>query len=110
MTCQMCTERGKTWNGSDPQCAFEDGIFNADNWNCATMNELRAIAENISISYRHDPNAASFGAVPFESGFIVMTWYKNRGKTGNAQVMWDDEPTKPLTEEIALEAIKYHLK
>lgn len=65
------------------------------------------MASRVDLHYRNDLDSASFGAVPFEEGYIVMTWYKERGTTGNAQVMWDDEPTKPLTEEIALSAIEY---
>jgi len=108
MPCKLCKERGKTWEGSDPKCAFESGTFNMDNWNCATMNELRDIAGEIGLNYRNGLDSASFGAVPFEEGYIVMTWYKSRGKTGNAQVMHDNEPAKPLTEEIALQAINHH--
>lgn len=107
MTCLLCLSRGKNWNGDDPKCAFENGVFNPDNWNCATMNELREIAEKVGLTRRNDLDSASFGAVPFEEGYIVMTWYKNRGTTGNAQVMWDGEPTHPLTEKVALEAIQY---
>jgi hypothetical protein len=35
----MCKQRGKTWEGADPQCAFENGIFSSENWNCATADE-----------------------------------------------------------------------
>lgn len=107
--CVMCKTRGKPWKGSDPKCAFTDGRFNRDNWNCATMNKLREIADANGLSDRDDMAAGSFGAVPFEgddySGYIVMTWYKSRGKTGNALVMWDDEPVRELTEADAREAI-----
>jgi hypothetical protein len=72
------------------------------------MNALRDIAEdNNFITYYEDSKC---GVVPFESdnlsGFIVMTWYKSRGETGNAVYMFDDDPIQELTEEIALLAIK----
>lgn len=109
MVCKMCQERGKTWEGSDPACAFGENLFNSHNWNCATMNELRDIAFKLGLTNRNDSDSASFGAVPFGEGYIAMTWYKNRGATGNAVVMWDNNPLKELTEEIALEAIGQYL-
>jgi hypothetical protein len=54
MACKLCNERGKTWNGDDPVCAFENGVFSNDNWNCATMNKLRNISEELDKSMRHD--------------------------------------------------------
>ena len=111
MPCGMCRERGKTWTGSDPRCAFENGVFNPDNWDCATMNALRERAEELGTDFRDDMAAASIGYVPFESedgaGYVVMTWYKDRGRTGQAIVMWDDEEPRPLTEEDALAALDY---
>jgi len=48
MACRLCEQRGKTWEGSDPKCAFESYGFSHDNWNCATMNRLREIAKRYS--------------------------------------------------------------
>lgn len=114
MTCKMCRERGKTWQGDDPQCAFNGEYFNTVNWNCATMNALRERAEEIGTARRDDNAAASIGYVPFENGddelgggYVVMTWYKNRGRTGFAQVMSDDYWPRPLTEKVALSALEY---
>lgn len=100
--CKLCRTRGQTWVGDPPRCAFAlDGKFSSDNWNCATMNELRELALPTQIW----SNNESCGVVPFEDGFIVMTWYKRRGQTGNAIVMLNDNSVKPLDEETALEAI-----
>lgn len=111
MACRMCGERGKTWAGSDPKCAFEGSVFSGDNWNCATMNALRGRAEQLGTVFRDDLAAGSIGYVPFDgpggSGYVVMTWYKDRGTTGNAVVLWDDEKPRPLTEEDALAALEY---
>lgn len=116
MTCKLCQERGKTWEGADPRCAFDDnGIFNKDNWNCATMNKLRNISEELDKTTRDDNSCGSIGYVPmvhdyapddFDTfgGYIVMMWYKERGKTGNALFMSDDE-TFPLTVQHAELAI-----
>ena len=45
--CPRCRARGKTWRGSHPRCAFKtpEQVFNPDNWNCATANTIREIAE-----------------------------------------------------------------
>jgi hypothetical protein len=116
MPCKLCRERGKTWNGDDPRCAFAfDGRFNRDNWACETMFELRRIAYRLGTVTRDDMECASIGYVPYvdedsdePNGYIVMTWYKDRGTTGNAIVMSDDNPIRELTEEMALKAIEWN--
>lgn len=110
--CKRCETRGQTWAGDAPTCAFDKhGNFTADNWNCATMNALREAARIIGTAYHDDDAAASIGTVPFESddysGYIVMTWYKNRGRTGNALIMWDDHEPRTLTEADAEAALRY---
>ena len=109
--CPLCKQRGKTWEGDNPKCAFARFRFSFDNWNCATMNKLREIAEQIGLKWRADLTCGSFGAVPFEGeeyqGYIVMTWYKERGTVSNAILVCDDEPTMELNLTIALEAIEY---
>lgn len=111
MSCKLCQKRGKTWKGDDPKCAFENGKFSSDNWACATMDELRGISMQLDLHYRDDDGAGSFGAVPVvtddDTGFVVMTWYKNRGRTSQAYVIWDIRGVSELTEEIALQAIEY---
>lgn len=128
MPCKMCRARGKTWEGGDPKCAFALDAFHTDNWNCATMNALRTIAvgpmdgwepEPGRLHRRIDDAAGSFGAIPFcdiecpddeyHSGYVVMTWYKSRGQTGRALVMWDDNSPRNLTEATALAVIGQHL-
>lgn len=111
MACRMCRERGKTWAGDEPRCAFENGLFSRDNWNCATMNALRERAEQLGSVFRDDLAAGSIGCVPFEgpddSGYVVMTWYKDRGATGNAVVLRGDGGPRLLTEQDALAALEY---
>lgn len=117
MACKLCENRGKTWEGDNPKCAFdENGVFNSDNWNCATMNKLRDIADSMDTDFRDDNSCGSIGYVPMDNdyapdnfdtfgGYIVMSWYKNRGRTGNAVFMTDDGTT-PLTIKHAEVAIK----
>jgi len=77
MACRMCRERGKRWAGDEPRCAFENGVFSGDNWNCGTMNVLRERAEQLGTIFRDDLAAGSIGCVPFEgpedSGYVVMS-------------------------------------
>lgn len=120
MTCKLCDKRDKTWSGDDPKCAFDNnGIFTKDNWNCATMNELRNIVDKVETNFRDDNSCGSIGYVPmvhdyasddFDTfgGYIVMMWYKERGRTGNVVFMTDNE-TLPLTikhAELAIETYK----
>ena len=104
MTCKMCKERKQTWSGDAPSCAFETDTFESDNWNCATMNALRDMAEARSslIVYSNDQKAI---LLPFryEPLFLLLSWYKSRGRTEQAWVVGDEEPTKlTLKEAISL--------
>ncbi len=109
--CPLCKKRGKTWEGDDPVCALKNGKFSDDNWNCATMNKLREIAIRLGLTYRDDIGCGSCGVVPFEgedySGFIVITWHKERGRTKNAIFLSDDRPIGEIDLKTALDAIQY---
>jgi hypothetical protein len=114
MTCVLCGERKKESHGPSPRCAFIDGLFQKDNFDCATMNKLRTIANSLGTTWRDDQTSGSIGYVPFggstQSGNIVMTWNKDRGTTGNAVIMLDSNEPQPLSEENASEAIKWQRK
>ncbi len=100
--CKACQDRGKNWNGSDPRCAFSDGVFNTDNWNCATMNALRDICgKNYLCS---EDQYASIIYSGIDCHFIVLTWYKHRGRTEGAYILSDHE-CRPITLEEAETAI-----
>jgi hypothetical protein len=95
--CKRCIERGKTWNGGDPKCAFESGVFDTDNWMCATMNALRDKAEDNRV-YNNDQSGALLP--DGEGSYIVLSWYKNRGRTEGAWV-FDESDLERLTLENA---------
>jgi hypothetical protein len=120
MPCKLCVERGKTWNGDDPRCAFESGVFSGDNWNCATANELRSIGErNDLIKYGDDASLLVLD-VPegdfdddhgWNRAWAVLTWYKQRGCTAQAFYMDDDifyplkiEQAEAIIEKYGVEA------
>lgn len=109
--CNACIKRGKHWQGSDPKCAFDEkGNFTSDNWNCATLSKLREIAEDYDLVQTANETSIATLYVPsldldeitesdnFDAygGFIVLSWYKNRGNTGNALFM-SEEGTLPLS-------------
>jgi len=96
VACRRCTERGKTWEGGDPRCAFEGPQFSSDNWNCATMVLVRFIASDHGMAV---PCGDSTTAVlPMSDGgeCLVLAWYKRRGRTGTALVVTEDE-ARPAT-------------
>jgi len=105
VTCSACISLGKrpAHFATSRRCAFEGEAFSNDNWNCGTMNALR---EACVWSTRDDDQNACIGVVPLpgnttQSGYIVLSWYKERGCTGQAIVMDDDQPPKPLTLAVA---------
>ena len=105
--CRRCRERGQTWPGSSPVCAFQRGVFHAENWNCATMGELRNLASLndlwnddqyaglVAVSEAADEAAKGLGS------FVVLEWYKHRGRTSAAWVLHDESPPTVLTLEQA---------
>ena len=92
--CKYCKTIPKSWNGAERKCAFENGTFSKDNWNCASMGFLRQLAEEKgNIQYGDDISCAML-RVPevncSNDGFCIQSWYKNRGRTSNAIFVSDD--------------------
>lgn len=100
MPCKRCVARGKPWAGEDPKCAFPDGLFTTYNWNCATMNTLRNRAE----AFRATSDDQSAGLVPAAGAFVVLYWYKNRGRTEIAGMI-DEHGWRSLTLQVAEEVL-----
>ncbi len=75
------------------------------------MNALRDIADDMLKEnyYIEDTHCA---VIPYDgdtnTGFIILSWYKRRGKTGTAVLVYDDSESVPITEAMALEAMAYH--
>lgn len=90
--CKLCKGRGKHWNGSDPTCAFKNGIFDTNNWNCATANALRElVAENA-----HFDNDQSCGVKPLgNANFMVVSWYKSRDRVEGIWIV-EGEKIRPI--------------
>ena len=103
MACKACKERGKTWDGDDPKCAFEHDVFSYDNWNCATMSLLRNHASLRPI-YNEDQY---LGVMNLECGaFLVLTWYKSRGRCDGAIII-DEAETIQLDCNMAINILDH---
>lgn len=101
MACQMCEERGKTWAGDDPRCAFKTGRFSSDNWNCATMNALRDAAEGGDLKRWSEDQW--FALLVADGRALALSWYKRRGRTEVCMLL-EIEP-RPPTENECLEIL-----
>jgi hypothetical protein len=124
MACSRCEKAyadGKPIEfGSEPECAFETGVFDSSNWQCQTMNELREMAEDDvyarlsgsapAVVYNDDQWAAIL-PIPSPTNdeeraarvadFIILGWYKHRGRTEAAYMLNGDYPIMPLTLAVA---------
>lgn len=60
------------------------------------MNELRALAESSEPAWDNDTSAVVL-AIPDRARFLVLAWYKTRGRTGTAIVVDDEGHSYPLT-------------
>ena len=110
MNCKRCQDRGKTWSGDDPVCAFvgDEGLFDPSNWNCATMNALRDMAEKHENRVWSDDSWMSVLPVHSETEecaqyatHVIIAGYKNRGCTGVAMGWTLDDGFFPLNLELA---------
>ncbi len=107
--CKRCLGRGRPEHfGSEPICAFPTMVFDGNNWQCQTMNELRAAVDHGVFATRTSAGRVygedcSVGVLAFDRGFVVMSWYKDRGRTDQAVVMADDheQVPEPLTLAVA---------
>ena len=78
-----------------PRCAFESGTFDSDNWMCGTLIALRDLGEE-KRAYNSDHSALVLSGPEDSCSFILLYWYKNRGRTESALV-WDGQTPTPLT-------------
>ena len=82
--CKECEERGKTWDGDDPVCSFDENGNFKDNWNCATLNKIRDIMiqeDNVHYSFNEKLGVLTYGGL-----FLVLGWYKNRGRVDSFMI------------------------
>ena len=123
-TCRACRARTKNWQGDDPRCAFdnEDHRFQADNWNCATVNALRELVYEgqvpmpASVDYRYCDDQ-KFATVQIDGidnydeaiGLALwLTWYKSRGSTDAIWVLDSTRPPRAPSEDEVLAVLHAH--
>lgn len=106
--CPRCRGQVKTWDGDDARCAFPNGIFTSDNWNCATASALRQLDE-AGVSYNDDQSTVLLhGGNACEA--VVVTWYKNRGQTEGAWMLDGSRAPQPLTLKVAEQVLEAYEK
>ena len=113
--CPSCVTRGKTWEGSDPKCAFTTGVFSSNNWNCATLNKLRELtylcANHVQHTRVDEQNYCTLPLteVPYFQTInsnetavcLYFSWYKSRGLTEVLYIMFDTaSPREPTLKEV----------
>ncbi|MCK9571603.1 hypothetical protein M0R72_21815 [Candidatus Pacearchaeota archaeon] len=102
--CRLCDETPKQWVGDDRKCAFPNGVFSADNWNCATVAKLRSVANRNALTKTIEDS--HFAVIPmYPDGWIVLSWYKERGRMSQAMLV-NDDVREPLTLQLAMAAIE----
>lgn len=124
MSCNLCRKFRKKYplkNGRHKiqeglfigkiKCAFDrkDGLFSTHNWNCETMNALRDLIQDCGYQDRDDNRSASVGVlripesdrVSIQQGYLILSWYKDRGRTGRVYIIWDDKKVEILTLQTA---------
>lgn len=91
------------------RCAFSwDNPFwgmRANNYHCQTMDALR---DNLDYEHRNGDSSIGVIAVPLSSGdfFIILTWYKDRGRVSDAYLVADGLDIEPLILGIAEDTLK----
>jgi hypothetical protein len=117
-SCPRCLAAGQRPEhfGSDRQCAFATGVFSYDNWQCMTALDLRALAgedhygdgyQPGAATVKHNDQSAALLANPADGclGFVVLGWYKSRGRTEYLGYL-DETKVIPLTLEMAEEVLR----
>lgn len=122
MTCRACQERGQTWPGSPPTCAFDD--FD-NNWNCATLNAIRDIVyegqhpmpHGVDYQYCDDQKYATvridhIDDLPSGNSMALwVSWYKSRGGTDAVWLLSQDiAPRRPTEADCIAICAAYRVK
>lgn len=96
---------------SDVVCAFLSGKFSIDNWACATMQKLRSqeVLGSTNGYANHKFNEDENGAMlpDGQGGFLILSWYKRRGRTQFARMLNVGAELRDVTLEDAERVIAY---
>lgn len=113
--CAKCVERGQTWSGSPPVCWWETDSHR-DNWNCATVNEIRDLEGSACADYRFCDDqkymTIMIDGVELDGGrsplALWVSWYKQRGRTDEMWLLYYAFPPE-IPSESDLLAILAHV-
>lgn len=120
MACKMCEARGHNYPGDPPRCAFV-GEFGG-NWNCATLNALRALFDNAPVdpglTIRYCDNDDRYAVIDISEvecdrggNFGVclwLCWYKQRGHTAAGFILDPSNIPRSPTEHECLCILKHY--
>lgn len=100
--------------GHTPTCAFLDaGGFITKNHECATMRMLRTLCDDSF--YRQAPghiarsDDQTCATLPWGGKFILLGWYKSRGRVETAVIM-DEDSVRSLTLADAEDCLEHYRK
>ena len=90
--CPRCQAVPQGWSGEKRRCAFatDHGDFTCNNYGCQAMGELRDIAEREGL-VQHDADQKA-ALIPMGEGdghFLVISWYKSRGRVDELKMLSD---------------------
>lgn len=129
--CLPCQQYVASPNEAAAVCAFPDGYaFNTDNWNCQTMVRLRLLAEELRDALGHHTvsgpvftvnvdqwclvlplpwlhRGPGYAEPPTMGDFIILYWYKHRGRCEQAYSLGDEHGCLPLRLTDAQFALTY---
>jgi len=117
----LCRHGVKYWTGDDPCCAFDEaGNFRENNWNCFLMTKVRELCgqwdedapgncwwdedQYYGVIYIPTWFAGEEVKSPLRGCFVLMDWYKSRGRTDSFRILAGDivrQGTEEDAEEIA---------
>lgn len=83
--------------GSPRKCAFPAGVFDPDNWSCASMDIIRGLEETHGEAVANEYDQRVVVVVLPSRAFAMLGVYKNRGRTEAAVVIDHAKPPRPLT-------------
>ncbi len=111
MPCRRCEARDVGESEQYPKCGFPETNFRqftSDNWSCATLNALRILARELGEPIYREDQASILLPASTPGCFIVLSWYKRRGKTEGAWLFREDKRPIPLPLEEAERTLDAH--
>lgn len=103
--CPLCASLPHAEGSEQRRCAFRDGVFDYNNWCCATLGALAEIADKAD-AWQGNDRDERVALLPIPDcdedlgEFLVLQQYKRRGTVRSA-VVFHDKGYAPLTLDVA---------